>query len=90
MAQSFTFNFGDGVTLNIKPPTLRMYYKQLLTAKNDTQLFNAIANICNRNYDDIEVTEEYVIDNFTTEDLKRFMKELPAWVNAERQADPNS
>ncbi len=88
--RNFEFTLDNGTQLNIKPPTLRMYYKQLLTATNDMQLFNAVANICNRNYNDIEVTEEYVIDNFTTDDLNRFMVELPAWIGAERQADPNS
>ena len=88
--REFVFVLDNGTSLSVKPPTLRMYYKEFLKAKNDPELFNAVANICNRNYNEIEVTEEYVIDNFTTDDLKRFMKDLPAWVNAERNADPNS
>lgn len=85
----FVFALDNGTVLNIKPPTLRMYYKELLTAKNDPELFNAVANICNRNDDNISVTEEYVIDNFTVDDLSRFMKELPAWISNERKSDPN-
>jgi hypothetical protein len=67
-----------------------MYYKGLLNAKNDPQLFGSVAEICTRNDENINITEEYVIDNFTVDDLNRFMKELPAWVSAERKADPNS
>lgn len=86
----FSFKLDNGTILTIKPPTLRMYYKGLLTAKNDPQLFNAIADICNRNEENIPVSEEYVIDSFTTDDLTRFMKQLPAWINSERNSDPNS
>lgn len=85
----FIFELENGTVLTIKPPTLRMYYKELLTAKNDPQLFNAVAHICNRNDEEIIITEEYVIDNFTVDDLSRFMRELPAWVNNEKKNDPN-
>lgn len=88
--RKFNFKLDNGTTLTIKPPTLRMYYKGLLTAKNDPELFNAIADICNQNVEGINVTEEYVIDNFTTDDFSRFMKQLPAWINSERNSDPNS
>lgn len=86
----FNFTLDNGTALTIKPPTLRMYYKELKTAKTDPQLFNAIAHICDRNDEDIRITEEYVIDNFTVDDLRRFMKELPEWIAGEREADPNS
>ena len=85
----FIFTLDNGTTLSILPPTLRMYYKELLTAKNDPQLFNAVANICNRNDEKIAINEEYIIDNFTVDDLSRFMKELPVWINSERKSDPN-
>lgn len=85
----FNFKLDNGTALTIQPPTLRMYYKELLTAKNDPQLFNAVAHICDRNDEGITVTEEYVVDNFTVDDLSRFMRELPEWINSERKADPN-
>lgn len=85
----FVFTLDNGAVLSIKPPTLRMYYKELLTAKNDPQLFNAVADICNRNDEGIAVTEEYVIDNFSVDDLSRFMKDLPEWIRAEREKNPN-
>ena len=85
----FDLMLDNGTRLTIKPPTLRMYYKELLTAKNDPQLFNAVADICNRNDENVPITPEYVIDNFTTDDLSRFMRELPAWISSERTSDPN-
>lgn len=85
----FVFTLDNGTVLSIKPPTLRMYYKELLTAKNDPQLFNAVADICNRNDEGIAVTEEYVIDNFSVDDLSRFMMDLPEWIRAEREKSPN-
>lgn len=86
----YRFTLDSGTVLNIKPPTLRQYYKGLLTAKNDAQLFRAVAEICTSNDEGIAVTEEYVIDNFTVDDLSRFMRGLNSWINAERSADPNS
>lgn len=86
----FNLKLDNGVKLTIKPPTLRMYYKGLLNAKTDPQLFSAIADICNANDEEIPVTEEYVIDNFNTDDFSRFMKDFPAWISREREADPNS
>lgn len=85
----FEFILDNGTKLTIQPPTLRMYYKELLTAQNDPQLFQAVADICNRNDEKIPVNQEFVIDNFTTDDFTRFMKELPAWINNERNSNPN-
>lgn len=85
----FEFILDNGTKLTIQPPTLRMYYKELLTAQNDPQLFQAVADICNRNDENIPVNQEFVIDNFTTDDFSRFMKELPAWINNERNSNPN-
>lgn len=85
----FIFVLDNGTSLSIMPPTLRMYYKELRTAQNDQQLFNAVARICNRNDEGIEITEEYLIDNFTVDDFSRFMEELPKWINSERSSNPN-
>ncbi|MBR4627787.1 MAG: hypothetical protein IKO47_08830 [Ruminococcus sp.] len=85
----FVFKLDNGTVLNIKPPTLRMYYKELRCASTDPQLFNAVADICGRNDEGIAVNEEYVIDNFTVDDLRRFVKELTSWIEGERASDPN-
>lgn len=86
----FAFELDSGTKLSIKPPTVRMYYKGLLIAKTDPELYRSIAEICSRNDEGIALSEEYIIDNFTTDDLARFMRDFPAWVNEERRADPNS
>ncbi len=85
----FNLKLDNGTALTIKPPTLRQYYKGLLLAKNDPQLFRSVAEICGRNDEGTEITEEYVVDNFTTDDFHRFMKAFPAWVNGEKESDPN-
>lgn len=87
--RKFNFKLDNGKRFTIKPPTLRQYYKGLLTAENDPQLFRSVAEICNRNDEGTEVTEEYIVDNFTTDDLHRFMMDFPAWVNGEKESDPN-
>lgn len=85
----FKFRLDNGTEFTIKPPTLRQYYKGLLLAQTDPQLFRSVAEICSRNDEGTEITEEYIVDNFTTDDLQRFMKEFPAWINTEKESDPN-
>ena len=85
----FLFTLDNGTKLTIKPPTVRQYYKGLKTASTDVQLFRAIADICSRNDENIPVTEEYVIDNFTVDDLHRFFKDFTVWVDSVRSSDPN-
>ena len=77
------------MTLTIKLPTVRQYYKGLLKAKNDPELFVSIAEICNNNDENIRINQEYIIDNFTVDDFHRFMKELPEWIENVRNSDPN-
>lgn len=87
--RKFKFTLDNGKSLTIQPPTVRMYYKGLMTAKSDPQLFQSIAEICSRNDEGIRFTEEKFIDNFTTDDFSRFMSEFPKWVQKTREADPN-
>lgn len=87
--RKFSFKLDSGLTLTIKPPTVRQYYKGLVRAKNDLELFNAVAEICNNNDENIRINQEYVIDNFTVDDFHRFIKELPEWIEKTRNSDPN-
>ncbi len=87
--RKFVFRLDSGEVLTIKPPTVRQYYKGLLKAKNDPELFVSIAEICNNNDENIRINQEYIIDNFTVDDFHRFMKELPEWIENVRNSDPN-
>lgn len=85
----FVLELENGTVLHIKPPTVRMYYKGYLLAKKDADLFRSIAEICSNNDENKQITEEYVVDSFTTDDLGRFMEDLPAWIKDTRSSDPN-
>ncbi|MBR1592815.1 MAG: hypothetical protein IJ666_07385 [Ruminococcus sp.] len=87
--RKFTFRLDNGKIFTINPPTVRQYYKGFLKAKNDPELFNAVAEICSNNDENIKITEEFVIDNFTVDDFHRFVKELPEWIADVRNSDPN-
>ena len=52
-------------------------------------LDNGIAEICSRNDEAVDVDESYIENNFTTDDLGRFMEEFPKWIKGVRDSDPN-
>jgi len=85
----FEFALDNGTVLHIQPPTVKMYYKGYLAAKNDPQLFRSIAEICSRNDEGLTIDESCIEDNFTTDDLGRFMEEFPKWIKGVRDSDPN-
>lgn len=85
----FKFITESGQTLNINPPSVRLYYHKYANAKSDSQLFQAIAEICNNNDEKIPVTVDYLLDSFTVVDLQRFTAEFPKWINGVRDGDPN-
>lgn len=77
----YNFKTDSGETITVKPPKLR-HYNNLLSATNDAEAINAVAEIIGRDVD-------YVYDNFTTDDAKRFITEYPLWVENIKQSDPN-
>lgn len=87
--RKFRFTLDSGQVLTINPPSNRLYYLKYSVAKNDLQLFEAIAEICNNNNEKIPVTTDYVLDSFTICDLQRFTKEFPEWLFKVRDNDPN-
>lgn len=87
--RKFRFALDNGQTLTINPPSVRLYYKKYTSAKSDNDLFGAIAEICNNNTEKIPVTADWLLDNFTVTDLQRFTANFPAWINDEKDNDPN-
>ncbi len=87
--RQFIFTLDNGTKLSINPPSNRLYYKDFLTAKNDNQLFESIAKICNNNSENIKIDTDYVLDEFSVLDFNRFVKNFPEWVNQEKNNDPN-
>lgn len=87
--RKFIFKLDSGQTLTINPPSARLYYRKYASAKNDNELFEAIAEICNNNNEKIPVTVNYILDDFSVVDLQRFTAEFPKWINETRDSDPN-
>ena len=87
--RQFIFTLDNGITLTINPPSISLYYREFLTAKNDNQLFTSIAKICDNNAENVKIDLNYVLDNFSVLDFNRFMKTFPEWINGERDSDPN-
>lgn len=77
----YNLKLDSGETIAVKPPKLR-HYNNLLSAANDGEAITAIAEIIGRDTD-------YVCDNFTTDDAKRFIAGFPLWVENVKQSDPN-
>ncbi len=87
--RKFEFSLENGQKLTVNPPSVRLYYKKYASAKSDTALFEAIAEICDNNDEKIPVNTDYLLDNFTVTDLQRFTADFPKWINDTRDSDPN-
>lgn len=87
--RKFKFALDNGTKLTINPPSARLYYRKYSLAKSDSQLFEAIAEICNNNDEKVPVTVDYLLDDFTVTDLQRFTAEFPKWIADTRDSDPN-
>ena len=77
----YNFKLDSGEAIAVKPPKLK-HYNALLAAKSDSGAIKAIADIIGHDID-------YVYDNFTTDDAKRFLYSFPAWVQEVKKSDPN-
>ncbi|MBR3666084.1 MAG: hypothetical protein IKN66_02865 [Ruminococcus sp.] len=89
MSRRYELTLENGTVLHVKPPTVRQFYKGLKAAATDAELFRAIAEICSGNDENIDISEEYVIDNFTVDDLHGFFRGFTGWVMSERDKNPN-
>lgn len=87
--KKFEFPLDNGQKLTINPPSARLYYKKYAVAKNDSALFEAIAEICNNNDEKVKITVDSLLDIFSVFDLQRFTAEFTKWINSERDNDPN-
>lgn len=80
--RKFEFTLDSGKKYCVKPPTLRQY-NALLAAKHDGEMIAAVAAITGEYAD-------YIINNWSVDDARRFVREFPTWVKNERESDPNS
>lgn len=81
MKRTFELTLDSGETLTLGAPKLKDY-NALMAAQNDSQIIAAAADIIGKD-------AEYILDNFTTDDIKRFIRNFPAWVQGVKESDPN-
>ena len=81
MKRTFEFTLDNETKITVSSPTLRMWHNFLESTK-DSEIVSSISDIIGENTD-------YIENNFTIDDLRRFIAEFPAWVNGEKQSDPN-
>lgn len=79
--RKFVFKLDNDMEITVNAPTVRNYHN-FLESKTDAEIIESIATIINHDV-------EYVYDNFTIDDLSRFITEFPLWVRHEKQSDPN-
>lgn len=81
MKRTFEFTLDNETKITVSSPTLRMWHNFLESTK-DSEIVGSISDI-------IGETTDYIENNFTIDDLRRFIADFPAWVNGEKQSDPN-
>lgn len=77
----YDFELERGCKIAVKPPTVRAY-NNLMSAKSDDEIIDAIAQITEKDRD-------YIENNFTHEDLRKFIMDFPLWVHNIKKSDPN-
>lgn len=87
--RKFKLTLDNGTELTVHQPTVRMWYDGYRQAKSDSDVFRSVAEICSRNDEGITIEPDYVRDEFTTDDFKRFAMDFPKWVENVHD-DPNS
>ncbi|MBQ8297346.1 MAG: hypothetical protein IJX77_06150 [Ruminococcus sp.] len=79
--KKYAFKLDNGNTITVKPPTYRQF-ECLRTACTDGEIIRAVADMAD--YEVHELTKVWTID-----DIRRFIIEFPAWLNAVRNIDIN-
>ena len=77
----YDFELERGGKISLKPPTVRAY-NNLMSAKSDDEIIEAIAQIT-------ENDRDYIENNFTYDDLRKFIMDFPLWVHNIKKSDPN-
>lgn len=81
MRRTFEFTLDNEKKITATSPTLRMW-TDFLNAKNDGEIISIIAKLIGEDTD-------YIYENFTIDDLTRFIGEYPQWVKGVKDKDPN-
>ena len=77
----FKFTLASGLKIKLKPPALRAYYELIESGRSDDILI-AVAHCCRQESD-------WIIQNFTANDLCKFIEKFAVWIRSEREKDLN-
>ena len=84
-------NSGKTYEINVKEPKLKVYKK--FEALNDSDavedIINVTAALLNSNKENIEITAEFVEDNFTLAEIAQFFEDFSNWLSEARASNPN-
>lgn len=84
-------NSGKTYEINVKEPKLKVYKK--FEALNDSSavedIIDVTAAVLNSNKENIEITAEFVEDNFTLDEIAQFFEDFTSWLSETRNSNPN-
>ena len=84
-------NSGKSYEINVKEPKLKVYKK--FEALNDSSavedIIDVTAAVLNSNKENIEITAEFVEDNFTLDEIAQFFEDFTNWLSEARNSNPN-
>lgn len=84
-------NSGKTYEINVKEPKLKVYKK--FEALNDSSavedIIDVTAAVLNSNKENIEITAEFVEDNFTLDEIAQFFEDFTNWLSEARNSNPN-
>ena len=84
-------NSGKTYEINVKEPKLKVDKK--FEALNDSDavedIINVTAALLNSNKENIEITAEFVEDNFTLAEITQFFEDFANWLSEARTSNPN-
>lgn len=84
-------NSGKTYEINIKEPKLKIYkkFESLNESSEIEDIIDVTAAVLNSNKENIEITAEFVEDNFTLDEIAQFFEDFTNWLSEARNSNPN-
>lgn len=82
---------GKEIKLNVKEPKLKVYkqFEALNESSEIEDIIDVTAAVLNSNKENIEITAEFVEDNFTLDEISQFFEDFTNWLSEARNSNPN-
>lgn len=83
-------NSGKTYEINVKEPKLKVYkkFEALDDESGVDDIIEAAAAILNSNKENVEITSDFVEENFTIDEITQFFEDFTNWIAAAR-SNPN-